>query len=348
VRAREDDPAGFDRAWWRRAAALGWSSLLVPEELGGVQVSGQGLVDLTLVMRELGRFVAPGPMIAVNVVADLLSRSGSAEQQRLLPAITDGERVPAWAYYEQGSPWSAPGIRLAAEPTAAGWVLSGAKSLVESGQVADLFLVTARSRDGLVQLLVPATAPGLTVENQSGLDLVRRYATVRLEHVEVPASALVGRPGSAEDLVRRQLEIAVVLQLAETVGVMETVFELTLAYLSDRLSFGRPLSSYQALKHRMADMKMWLEASAAISAAAARAVQEEAPGAGAEVSAAKAYVAERATDLIQDCVQLHGGIGVTWEHDLHLYLRRATVNRFTYGTPEEHRDQLAVASGCGA
>jgi alkylation response protein AidB-like acyl-CoA dehydrogenase len=142
--------------------------------------------------------------------------------------------------------------------------------------------------------------------------------------------------------VEHQLQLAVVLQCAETVGAADRMFELTLEYLGDRYSFGRPLSSYQALKHRVADDKMWLEACHAIATAAARAVASGADDAREVVSAAKAWIGPHATELIQDCVQLHGGIGVTWEHDLHLYLRRATVNRVTYGTPEEHQERIAA------
>ena len=123
---------------------------------------------------------------------------------------------------------------------------------------------------------------------------------------------------------------------------MSTVFDLTLEYLGDRYSFGRPLASYQALKHRVADQKMWLEACLALATSAAKAVQGRTGAAASEVSAAKSYVGEKSTDLVQDCVQLHGGMGVTWEHDIHLFLRRVTVNRFTYGTPEDHRERLAA------
>jgi alkylation response protein AidB-like acyl-CoA dehydrogenase len=175
--------------------------------------------------------------------------------------------------------------------------------------------------------------------------LGRRYATLQFSGVKVPPSAVVGTPHGAADDVEHQLELAAVLQVAETCGALSRVFEFTLDYLGDRHSFGRPLSSYQALKHRVADLKMSLEASLGVAALAAAALQEHDPQASSVVSAAKAYVGERATDCIQDCVQLHGGIGVTWEHDLHLYLRRATVNRFTYGTPEEHRERLVALAG---
>ena len=213
--------------------------------------------------------------------------------------------------------------------------------LVEAGASADLFLVTAAVDGNPTQFLVGVDTDGLTVEDEAGIDLARRHSTVRFSSVRVPASAVVGEVGGAEADIARQLQVAVVLQVAETCGVMTQVLDFTVEYLGDRYSFGRPLSSYQALKHRVADMKMWVEASLGVAGAAARAVQRDDPDAESIVRAAAAYVGERATDLVQDCVQLHGGIGVTWEHDLHLYLRRATVNRFAYGTPEEHRERLA-------
>jgi alkylation response protein AidB-like acyl-CoA dehydrogenase len=200
-----------------------------------------------------------------------------------------------------------------------------------------------QTADGISQVLVPADAPGVTVTPLGGLDLVRRFAEVHFDGVAVPASAVVGTVGGAADAIERQLQIAIVLSCAETVGVVDRIFEMTLEYLDDRYSFGRPLASYQALKHRVADNKMWLEACHAIATGAARAVATRAPGAGDVVSAAKAWIGPHATELIQDCVQLHGGIGVTWEHDLHLYLRRATVDRVTYGTPEEHHERIATS-----
>jgi alkylation response protein AidB-like acyl-CoA dehydrogenase len=171
---------------------------------------------------------------------------------------------------------------------------------------------------------------------------VRRFVDVRFDDVRVASTAVVGEVGGAAGDIERQLQIASVLQCAETVGCLSRVFAFTTEYMADRYSFGRPLSSYQALKHRVADMKLWLEGCLAVSTLATRAVQARADNAPELVSVAKAYIGEKSTDIIQDCVQLHGGIGVTWEHDIHLYLRRATVNRLTLGTPSEHRERIAA------
>jgi alkylation response protein AidB-like acyl-CoA dehydrogenase len=172
--------------------------------------------------------------------------------------------------------------------------------------------------------------------------LVRRHAEIGFDGVRVPSSAVVGVLGGAAQSLEAQLQTALVLQCAEMVGATDRVYDFTVQYAFDRSSFGRALASYQALKHRFADMKLWLESAHAITVDATRAVQSGAPDAGEVARIAKAYVGERCPELIQDCIQMHGGIGVTWEHDLHLYLRRVVVDRQTYGDPMQHRDHLAI------
>jgi alkylation response protein AidB-like acyl-CoA dehydrogenase len=329
VRALEDDPAGFSPAWWRQAAELGWTSLLVPEALGGGSLSEHGLLDLVLVAEELGRHVAPGPLAPVNVVAEAVARAGTAEQQEaVLPSLLDGSAVAAWCGH----------VPVQATADGEGWVLSGPVPAVEAGAQADHLLVPATSGSDVLQLLVPVTTPGVTVTPLAGLDLVRRHAAVSFDGARLPRDAVVGGPEEAE----RSLQLACVLQCAETCGVIDVVFAMTVEYLGDRYSFGRPLSSYQALKHRLADDKVVLEACHAAATAAARAVATSSVQAAELVSVAAHWIGPHATELIQDCVQLHGGIGVTWEHDLHLFLRRATVNRMLHGTPEWHAERIAA------
>ncbi len=208
---------------------------------------------------------------------------------------------------------------------------------MEAGAQADHLLVAATTGSEVVQLLVPVATPGVTVTPLAGLDLVRRHAAVTFAETRLPRDAAVDEP------VERSLQVACVLQCAETCGLIDVVFGMTVEYLGDRYSFGRPLSSYQALKHRLADDKVVLESCHAAASAAARAVATSSPQAAELVSVAKSWIGPHATELIQDCVQLHGGIGVTWEHDLHVYLRRATVNRVLHGTPEWHAERIAGA-----
>jgi alkylation response protein AidB-like acyl-CoA dehydrogenase len=214
------------------------------------------------------------------------------------------------------------------------------KRPVEAADQAEHLLVAGRTGNGLTQVLVPHDTPGVSVTAMSSLDLTRRFSTVRFDDVRLPQTAVVGALGQADASVQQQLAIAHVLALAESVGAMQVGFDMTVEWAFDRYSFGRPLSSYQALKHRFADMLTWLEASHAIADEAARAVAVGTDDAGELVSAAMAYVGHFGTELLQDCVQMHGGIGVTFEHDLHLFLRRHTVDRALYGTPSQHRRRL--------
>jgi alkylation response protein AidB-like acyl-CoA dehydrogenase len=343
IRTLADGEIPWTRDWWGRAAELGWTAAVVPEELGGGSVSGEGVRDLALLAEELGTGVAPGPFLPVNVVlAGLVHAHGTGpDHTEAIEALVAGESVASWAVYEPGSEWSPAEARVVATPTTEGYRLDGTKDRVEAAAEADLLLVTATTPEGLTQFLVPTSAPGVSVSTQWSLDLSRSFAEVRFDGVEFGREAVVGVPGGAAATVERQLQIAVLIQCAEVCGGLEKMFALTMQWGFDRYSFGRPLASYQALKHRFADMRTWLEACQATTHAAAEAVQAESADAAQLVSVAKAFVGERALWILQDCVQLHGGIGVTWEHDLHLYLRRATSNRALYGTPEDHRRRLA-------
>jgi alkylation response protein AidB-like acyl-CoA dehydrogenase len=346
VRRLQEAGGGFEPAYWRQGAELGWTAMLVPESEGGGSVSGDGLLDLVLVAEEMGTLVSPGPLVPVNVVADALVRAGDDGQRaELLPSLLSGESVITWAFAEENGTWDAAGVNLGAEERSGGWALSGTKTFVQEAQAAEQFLVTARTGSGLTQFIVPANASGVTVSPLGSLDFTRRFGRVDFDDVHVPATAVLGAVGGAGDDVERQLEVALVLQNAETVGATTRVLDFTLEYAKDRIAFGRPIGSYQALKHRFADMRTWLEACHATATASARAVQSGADDASELVSVAKAYIADRAPAIIQDCVQLHGGIGVTWEHDLHLYLRRVAQNAALYGSVSQHRERVAALIG---
>jgi alkylation response protein AidB-like acyl-CoA dehydrogenase len=346
VRALHETDDGFERDYWRKGAVLGWTAMLVPEEHGGGSVSGDGLLDLVLVAEEMGRIVSPGPLLPVNVVADAIARHGTADQRgEVLAGLVAGELTATWAFDEGKGCWEAAGVELTATQDGDSWVLSGRKSPVQDAVVADWLLVTARTGSGLTQFLIPRSTAGVTVTKLESLDLVRQFGEVAFSGARVPASSVMGSVGAAAPHVERQLQVALALQNAETVGATSRVFGFTLEYAKDRVAFGRPIGSYQALKHRLADMKTWLEACMATSTACANAVAAEAPNAAELVSVAKAYIADRSPAIIQECVQLHGGMGVTWEHDLHLYLRRVTQNAALYGSARQHRARIAALLG---
>jgi alkylation response protein AidB-like acyl-CoA dehydrogenase len=338
-RVRELHAAGtsFEADWWRRAAELGWASLLVPEELGGGSVSGDGVADLALVAEQIGKTVAPGPLHPVStVLAGLVDAEDAERHSETIESLVAGDLVATWAVYEPGRPWSPLQPTVTATPTANGYRIEGVKDRVEAGVESGLFLVVAKCDGALRQFLVPADATGVSVEPQQSIDLVKRYAKVTFTAVDVDESAAVGTAEQSEALITRQSQIAQILQCAEVVGILDTVMDFTVKWAFDRHSFGRPLASYQALKHQFADMKIWLEACRATTRAAVADVSARSGSADMSVSVAKSYVGEHAAPMLQRCVQLHGGIGVTWEHDLHLYLRRTTLYRSMFGTPEEH------------
>lgn len=343
VRRLHAEDVSFDAAWWQRAAELGWASLLVPEELGGGSVSGNGLADLALVAEQIGRTVAPGPLHPVSVVLAGLVEAPEGHED-IIESLIGGESVASWAVYEPGRALDTRASATTATPTGSGYRIDGVKDRVEAGGECDVLLVVAECHDTLRQFLVPVDAPGVTVTAQRSLDMVKRYARVEFDAVAVTETALVGAAEATAGIIERQRQIALVLQCAELVGILDAVLKMTTQWLFDRHSFGRPLASYQALKHRAADMKMWFEACRATTASAVSAVAERSAEAELLVSVAKAYVAERAPVMLQDCVQLHGGIGVTWEHDLHLYLRRVALYRAMFGSPEDHHRAVYALS----
>jgi alkylation response protein AidB-like acyl-CoA dehydrogenase len=353
VRGLRDDPAGFERAYWRGGADLGWTSLLVDEELGGGTISGSGLVDLSLVAYEFGHHAAPGPLLGTNVVSSALSaHRAPGAQAEVLSGLLSGEVVAAWCAPRVGpGGWQA---TVEARRDGDDVVVRGAARPVEAAGQADQLLVVCGDADGpgTTQVLVPVASAGVSVVPMHSVDLSRRFGVVTFDDVVVSADAVVGEPGAAADDVDRQLRALLVMLNAESVGAMQTGFDMTVEWSFDRYTFGRPLASYQALKHRFADMLSWLEASHAISVNACQAAQVGSPDADERLSAAKAFIGEYGAELLQDCVQIHGGIGVTFEHDLHLFLRRLLVDRAFAGTPADHRQRitslLEAAGGAAA
>jgi alkylation response protein AidB-like acyl-CoA dehydrogenase len=337
--------ASFDPAWWQRAADLGWTGLLVPEELGGGSVSGSGVADLAMVAEQLGRTVAPGPLYPVStVLAGLVDCSEWQAHAATIESLMSGEAVASWAVCEPGRGWAPQNHpSVTATRTDSGYRIQGTKDRVEAAAQSAVLLVVARCGDEVRQFLVPTDTPGVRIAPQQSIDLVKQYARVDFDGVLVEPSAAVGDAAETAALIDRQSQIAQVLQCAEVVGILQTVFDFTVQWALDRHTFGRPLASYQALKHGFADMKLWLEACRATTSAAVADVAARSPKAGWSASVAKSYVGEMAGRIVQACVQMHGGIGVTWEHDLHLYLRRVTLYRSMFGTPEEHNRRVYEA-----
>ncbi|CAN7517677.1 acyl-CoA dehydrogenase family protein [Phenylobacterium sp. LjRoot219] len=340
LRQLRDDPAGFDADYWSKGAELGWTSLLVSEANGGGSLSGAGAVDLSLVAHEFGRHAAPGPLVDCNVAALALSEAGGEAHRAALDGLLSGAAIAACCIGT--APWRlrvGVGVEIRKEGNEV--VVDGFARPVESAGQAQHLLVTGSTDGRLTQVLVPATALGVRVKPLKALDVTRRFSAVSFAGVRLPASAVLGEIGGADAAFGRQAQAAGVVLAAESVGAMEAAFEMTLEWAFNRYTFGRPLASYQALKHRFADMKSWLEAAHAITDRAAAAVAAESEDAAELVSAARAFVGRYGVELAQDCVQLHGGIGVTYEYDLHFFLRRVTLDRMLYGAPDDHHRLIA-------
>jgi alkylation response protein AidB-like acyl-CoA dehydrogenase len=291
---------------------------------------------------EFGRRAAPGPLLPSNVVAAALSEAGDERHAAALADLLSGTAVASWCYGEPAPGDGLGAVALQVRVDGSEVVVDGVKRPVESAAQAQHLLVTGRTDSGLTQVLVPATAAGVSIEPMQTVDLTRRFSVVRFDHVRLPDDAVVGAVGDAGRQVERQLQVALVVLAAESVGAMQTAFDMTVEWAFDRYSFGRPLASYQELKHRFADMKTWLEAAHAIADDAAAAVDARSPDGAELASVAKAFVGDYGAELAQDCVQIHGGIGLTFEHDLHLFLRRITLDRALYGTPSEHRRRITA------
>jgi alkylation response protein AidB-like acyl-CoA dehydrogenase len=347
VRELADTAVAHDPALLGEAGELGWFALFVPEEHGGGTVSGSPVRDAVIVAEERGRFVQPGPFVATNVVAFALAREGSADEQASrLPDLASGARTASWAFTARNGVPEVGAVR--ATRSGDGYTLDGVAGLVPEGPSADFFLVSAADaggEGGVTQFVVDADAPGGTVTGLEGLDLTRRFADVRFDSVSVPATAVLGTPGAAQGSVDAQLDVAVALTLAESIGAMRQLAEITVDYAKARIAFGRPIGSFQALKHILADISFWAEVSAAGATAAADAVADARPTASEIASIAKAYTGDAGAQLAQQCLQVHGGLGFTWEHDLHFYLRRLAADRVLYGDPDWHRERICRIHG---
>lgn len=319
LRAVLDTPSGHDLALWKEAVALGWVSLALPEAAGGLD---GGLADLAVVVEECGRALQPSAITAVSATAWVLARHlPDALAPELLAAIASG------AVTVVGAPAAPAGV-----PAASGTVLTGASGYVADAPSATHLLVEVDTVDGPALAVVQVAAAGLRRRPRHTIDLTRRYEHIAFDGVS--ATALL--PGGAADLTAA----GVVLQCAESLGVAARALDLTVAHVVGRTQFDRVIGSFQAVKHRLADMHIELAGARAATADAARAVDAGRPDAAFAVHAAASWTGRAASMITSNAVQLHGGIGFTWEHDLHLLQRRAKANELLLGTPAWHEEQL--------
>lgn len=346
LRHRPVNDAALKKDFWSRAAGLGWTSMFVPDNLNGA-LSDEPVRDLAIVAEEAGRCLESGGLLECNVVAYALVNAGGHELKgHLLPGLCDGSITASWAFAEGIDGWWKSDVETKATIQGDEYVLNGRKSTVVDALSADYFLITALVGDDLAQFILPRDAEGVTITKLDALDLSRDFGDVFLHNVHIAKSFTVGAPGESTDkAVERQWLLAITLQCAQMAGMLERVFNMTVDYAKDRYAFGRPIASYQALKHRLADHKVWIEAALGLSTGLTEAFADGTSDIHELACVAKAHVGDRSVEIISDCAQIFGGISMTWEHDLHLYLRRATVDRVLYGSPIQLRERLCELVG---
>lgn len=346
VRAMMEDPAGVTPEFWQKLAEQGWLGLVYPEAYGG---AGLGFVDLAVLMEEMGRAVVPGPFFSTVLLGGLaLLQAGSESQKKeWLTRISSGAAKVALAWTEPNARWDAAGVTLEARQAPGGFRLSGTKLFVHDAHTADALVVAARTaggaspEEGVSLFLLPAGARGLEVKLLPTMDQTRKLCEVRLSDVEVAPDAVVGQPGKGWEALARVAERATVALCAEMCGGAQKVLEMSTEYAKIRVAFGKPIGSYQGIKHKAADMLVDVENAKSITYYAAWAVDEQVPEASLAASMAKAYVSDAYRKVAAAGIQIHGGIGFTWEHDLHLYFKRAKGSEFTFGDATYHRERVA-------
>jgi alkylation response protein AidB-like acyl-CoA dehydrogenase len=343
VRGLWDDPRGESEALWKEMAQLGWLGLGLPEAHGG---SALGLVETALLLEELGRVAYPGPYLPTVLAAATLAEAGTdAQQGRWLPAIAGGSARATVALLDGDLDCDPAAATTRAEPRGREFVLTGRKPVVPWAHVADALLVAARAPDGPALFLVETSAPGLHLTPLAGMDPGTRWAAVRLDGVPVAADAALGGGSRGGALLDRLLARAAVGAAAEMLGAARRCLEMTVAYAKVREQFGQPIGAFQAVRHSCADMLLEVENSHAATYYAAWALDADAEDAMTAASVAKAYVGDAARRVCGDAIQVHGGIGFTWEYDLHLYFKRAKALEPMYGDADHHRERILRTLG---
>ena len=343
-----EDPVGFSRALWQEMAGLGWTGIPFPEDVGG---AGLGLADLGVILEECGRTLAPYPFLSTVVLGGGAVALGASDPLRgeVLSGVCKGETLLALAFQET-SRFAPFAIGTKAEKNGEGYRLSGEKTFVLDGHVADHVVVAARTsgmagdREGVTLFLVDPGAPGCTVERTNMIDS-RNAARVTLSDTPVPADRVLGQVDRGADILEPLFDRAAAVLSAEMVGLISEVFERTVQYLKTREQFGQKIGSFQALKHRAAEMFCEVELSQAVALDALRALDEDRPHAARVVSAAKARCSDTASLVTCEGLQMHGGIGMTDEEEIGLFLKRAKVAELTLGDGAYHRDRFARLTG---
>ena len=350
VRRMMETEAAMTPEFWAQLAENGWLGITYPEEHGG---SGLGILELVVLMEEVGRAVMPGPYPATVLLggAAIAAAASPAQKAEWLPKIVAGEAKATLAATEPNARWDAAGIALRAREERGGLVLDGSKMFVPDAHLADVLVVAARTRDGSTMedgislFLVPRGTAGVTVMRLPSVDETRKLCEVRFAGVALPATALIGELHRGWPTVAGIIDRAAVALSAEMCGAAQQVLDLTVEYAKMRVAFGKPIGTYQAVKHKCADMLIEIENAKSLTYYAAWANDEGEADAAMAVSMAKAAASDAGRKVCAAGIQLHGGIGMTWEHDLQLYLKRAKASEIAFGDATWHRERIARLMG---
>ena len=344
VRQMMEDERGYAGDQWKKMAELGWTGLIIPEQYGG---AGLNMVDMVVVLEEMGRVVMPGPFFASALLGGLAIDLGGteAQKQRYLPELAAGKLKATLAQVEESGRWDAEGIALPAKASGGGFSLSGTKLFAHDAHNADVLVVPARSggsgSDGITMLLVDPKAKGVSIRVLKTMDQTRKLCEVKFDQVAVGKDAVLGEVGKGWTLLDRLVDRAKVALCAEMCGGAQKVLEMSVEYAKVREQFGKPIGSFQAIQHKCANMMVQVESAKSATYYAAWAVANDVAEAHLAACMAKAYCSDAYRFVAAEGIQIHGGIGFTWEHDMHLYFKRAKGSEVTFGDATWNRELVA-------
>ena len=343
VREMEEDEKGYSPDLWQKMAQQGWMGLIIPDNYNG---TGMNVCELVVLLEEFGRALVPGPFISTVVLGGVpIMEAGTEEQkQQFLPKIASGELIMTMALTEPSAKWTADGVQLEAKKDGSDYVLNGTKLFVQDAHVSDYMVVAARTggsgEDGITLFLVDSKSSGIKFEVLKTI-AADKQCEVTFENVKVPAANMLGAEGKGWPIIEKTKDVATVAACAYLVGLSQMDFDVTLNYAKERVQFGRPIGSFQAIQHKLADAVIDVDGSRFITYKAAWSLQEGEPDAGMMISMAKAWTSDASRRVVAHGQQIHGGIGFTKEYKIQLYFRRQKWMELMWGDADYHRELVA-------
>ena len=342
VRQMMADATAHDPAFWQKLVGQGWPGLLIPEQYGGANGT---FLDMTVIVEEMGKALTPGPFLAAALLGapTFIEGASDALKAEFLPKIAEGKFIPTVAIAEAPGRFDAGGIELKAIKKGSGYTVTGEKFFVPDAHVADVIIVAVRTSgsgdNGITLLCIPAKEKGLTVTQLKTVDMTRRMCHIKFDNVQ--ADTVIGKENDGWPVLRRVLDVATAALSTEMVGTAQKALDTAVEYAKTRVQFGKPIGSFQAIKHKCVDMMVAVENARSLTYYAAWTVDERVPEAATAVPMAKAYASDMGKNVTSEAIQVHGGIGFTWEHDMHLYHRRALAGEANLGNAPIHRETVA-------